>query len=80
MTRKKIHGIIGVTNMSVEHRVGEAVNVQIGLVAERGYDLRHLMNEEWGDIFPGNVIVKCEHCRQYAARKTACVHCGAPVD
>lgn len=32
------------------------------------------------DLAPGKVIVKCKHCGQYAARKTACVHCGAPVD
>lgn len=32
------------------------------------------------DMFPGKVIVKCKHCGQFAARKTACGHCGAPVD
>jgi hypothetical protein len=32
------------------------------------------------DLFPGKVIVKCRHCGQWAARKTACGYCGAPVD
>ena len=31
-------------------------------------------------LFPGKVVVKCQHCGQWAARKTACVYCGAPVD
>lgn len=32
------------------------------------------------EIFPEKVIVKCQHCGQWCARKTACVYCGAPVD
>lgn len=28
----------------------------------------------------GTAVVKCKHCGQWAAIKTACVHCGAPVD
>ena len=28
---------------------------------------------------PGKVIVKCSHCGQWAAKKTACKYCGAPV-
>jgi rRNA maturation endonuclease Nob1 len=41
---------------------------------------KELMNLDFDQIIPGKVIVKCVHCGQYAARKTACVHCGAPVD
>jgi hypothetical protein len=52
-------GILGITEMSVHHGVGE--------------------DENWDDIFPGNAIIKCGHCGQFAARKTACKHCGAPV-
>ena len=32
------------------------------------------------DSFPGKVIVKCQHCGQWGARKTECVKCGAPID
>lgn len=32
------------------------------------------------DAFIGNVIVKCNHCGQWAAIKTSCWACGAPVD
>jgi len=27
----------------------------------------------------GDVVVKCGHCGQWGAVKTACKHCGAPV-
>jgi len=38
----------------------------------------------YGTQLPGNeeqskAVVICEHCGQYAAWHTACVHCGAPV-
>lgn len=40
-----------------------------------------LMNTDMADyVFLDKAIVKCEHCGQWAARKTPCVHCGAPVD
>lgn len=29
--------------------------------------------------FPDKVVVKCDHCGQWCAVKTACKHCGAPV-
>lgn len=74
------NGIFGITEMSVHHGVGEAVKIQVELVAAPGYDPHHLLSEKWDDMFPGNVIVKCSHCGQYAARKTSCKSCGAPVD
>ena len=43
-------------------------------------------NFQWDDLeelaqnFPRSAFIKCQHCGQYAARMTACVHCGAPVD
>jgi len=27
----------------------------------------------------GDVIIKCVHCSQWGAVKTACKHCGAPI-
>jgi hypothetical protein len=36
--------------------------------------------EEFAHNIPRRAIIKCQHCGQYAARYTACVHCGAPVD
>ena len=73
-------GIKGVTGMNVHHGVGEAVRIGLDLIAHPGYDPHHLLSENWDDLFPGKVIVKCSHCGQYCARKTACKHCGAVVD
>lgn len=74
------NGIIGITNMRIEHGVNEPVRIQLELVAKPGYDPHHLLSEKWEDTFPGNVVVKCSHCGQWAARKTPCKSCGAPVD
>lgn len=30
-------------------------------------------------VEPQKVVVKCLHCGQWAAVRTSCVHCGAPV-
>ena len=38
------------------------------------------IRESLPDLAPGKMIVKCKHCGQFAARKTACGYCGAPVE
>lgn len=76
---KSNEGIIGVTDLSIHHGVGEPVRIKMELVAHPNYDPHHLLGEEWGEMFPGNAIVKCSHCGQWAARKTSCRHCGAPI-
>lgn len=37
-------------------------------------------SQNFDDWYPGNVIVKCQHCGQWGARKTECKKCGAPID
>ena len=77
-TQPKIYGI---RDMSVHHGAGIATEITIELIASPGYNAHHLYEEKgWSDIFPGDVIVKCGHCNQYGARKTACKHCGASID
>jgi hypothetical protein len=76
---RRNQGIIGVTNMSVEHGVGQPVKIRVELVAAPGYDPHHLLADDWPGMFPGNVVVKCSHCNGWAAVQTMCVHCGAPV-
>jgi len=73
-------GILGVTNIKVEHVLNEPVHIDLELIAYPGYDPHHLLSEEWKELFPGNAVVKCEHCGQWAARKTSCKSCGASVD
>jgi len=76
--KPKIHGVRDIT---IHHGVNEATTIDIQLVATPGYNAHHLYEEKgWSDLFPGNVIVKCSHCGQWAASKTACVGCGAPVE
>jgi len=72
-------GIFGITEMVVKHGVNDAVRVNIELVAEPGYDPHHLLSEKWDEMFPGQAIVKCSYCGQWAAQKTACKHCGGAV-
>jgi hypothetical protein len=39
------------------------------------------VGNDLSDFLPvGDVIVKCDHCGQWGARKTACKSCGAPID
>lgn len=73
-------GIIGITNMKVDRSAGMPLRIQLDMAAGEEYDTRELAHVHWRELFPGNAIVKCRYCSQYAARKTACVHCGAPVD
>ena len=72
--------LLGVTGMQVEHRYDELTRINVELVASPEYNPHHLMYEEWDDIFPGDAIVHCQYCGQWAARKTACAHCGGSVD
>ena len=74
------NGIFGIKEMNIHHGTDEAVTIQLELIAHPDYNPHHLLNEEWDNIFPGNVIVKCSHCGQFAARKTACKYCGAPIE
>ncbi len=77
MTQK---GIIGITNMSVSHSAGEATKISVDFVAKPNYYPSDFLTTKWDDLFPGNVVVKCGHCGQWAARQTVCKHCGAAVD
>jgi len=72
------NGIIGITSMSVECDIGIA-RAHAEFVAHSDYDFRELITTRWGDLFPGNVIVKCGHCGQWGAAKTECKHCGAAI-
>lgn len=73
-------GIYGITNMQINYDMHDATRISLELVAAPNYDAFHLQNEKWDELFPGNAIVKCGHCGQWGARKTACKYCGAPID
>lgn len=72
--------IFGIRNMTINHGLHEATTIELELVAHPGYNGEEIYTAEWDMMFPGPVIVKCQHCGQWGARKTACRYCGAPVD
>ena len=41
---------------------------------------QELLDMSWGNMFPGKVVVKCQWCGQWAARKTSCKHCGGAIE
>ena len=71
--------IYGVRDVQISHAFDEVTSIKIELLADPHYNAHHLLTEKWDDLFPGDVILKCAHCGQFAARKTACKYCGAPV-
>jgi len=75
--KEKLHGI---RSMVVEKEAGEATHIKIDFIATPGYNPYHFEKEDWANLFPGNVVVKCAYCGQWAARKTACKSCGAAVE
>jgi len=73
--------ILGVKDMRVEFGHDIVPTIELTLVAEPGYDARILYEtREWDDLFPGNVIVRCQFCSQWGATKTACKHCGGAIE
>lgn len=77
---KRVPKIYGLTKLRVEHDVDSISTIELTLACDPKYESHHLLDEKWDDLFPGDAIVKCSHCGQYAARKTSCKYCGAPVD
>ena len=43
-------------------------------------EFHNLVGEETTMFFGGKALIKCQYCGQWAARKTACVHCGGAVE
>lgn len=79
--RSTIKGeLFGIRDMQVKFGQEEATTITLELMASPGYNPMHIYEERnWNDKFPGDVIVKCGHCGQWAAVKTSCRYCGAPV-
>jgi hypothetical protein len=71
---------ITMTDLNIDGYNPSLNRIQMTLVASPDFAFRSLMDATWEEIFPGKAIVKCQHCGQWMARKTACRTCGAPVD
>jgi glyceraldehyde-3-phosphate dehydrogenase/erythrose-4-phosphate dehydrogenase len=72
--------IYGVGDFSVHSAQGEVTIINLELVAHPDYNAHHLKYEKWYDLFPGNVIVKCQFCGQWGATQTSCKSCGGAID
>lgn len=72
--------IYGVRNMNINSAQGEATLITLELVAHPDYNAHHLKFEKWAEFFPGDVIVKCPYCGQWAVTKTSCKHCGGAIE
>jgi hypothetical protein len=60
-------------------RVPDYAEVDLSLRVDASHFSRQKVLD-WVNYVPEQAIVKCQHCGQWCARYTACVHCGAPVD
>ena len=80
MMSGKKRGLIGIRHMQIEHGVDTLTTIRVEFVAAKEYDAHHMLSEKWGELFPGNAIVKCQYCGRWAARKTTCTSCGGQVD
>ena len=77
----KMSGIFGVTNMEFYRTPNEVPTVRLELAVGQGFNPNQLYEyKDWNDMFPGNVIVKCQFCGQWGARKCACAHCGGSIE
>jgi hypothetical protein len=62
-------------NSSCDGKLSTEVNMTL-----YGYvDHRQLTDIDFNAIAPGPALIKCAYCGQWAAKFTACVHCGAAV-
>ena len=68
------------TNMDYNDHISQDITLKVDGM---GIDARSIWggSVNFGEYeYPEKAIVKCGHCGQWAARKTACHKCGAPVD
>ncbi len=73
--------IFGVTNLEFRYLPTEVPTVRMELAVEPGFNPKTLYDfRDWDDMFPGDVVVKCQYCHQWGARKTACKHCGGAIE
>ena len=77
MARKNI---LGVTSLEFRYAADSAPTVMAEFVVGDNFVPYEFTHMEWDEIIPGKAIVKCGYCGQFAARKTACVHCGGAVE
>lgn len=73
--------IYGIMDMQVNLTPNEIPTMELTLAMDEGFDARQLWEyKNWDDMFPGDVVIKCQFCGQWGARKCACLHCGGAIE
>ena len=81
MDNEKMPQIYGVRKLEFQTAYGEVPTVTMELAVGEGFNPNDLYYfKGWDDYFPGDVVVKCQFCGQWGARKTACGHCGGAIE
>lgn len=62
-----------------DYGMSKYATLDASILIEMGDGVHEIMEHLRDYLPPGDVIIKCSHCGQWAARKTACHYCGAPV-
>lgn len=73
--------IYGVTNLEFRMNPNETPTVRLELAVGEGFSPYVLYNfDRWDDYFPGDVLVRCQWCGQWGARKCTCPKCGGAIE
>lgn len=73
--------IYGVTNLEYSVSPSTFPTVKLELAVDDKFNPRSLYDlDSWDELFPGDVIVKCQWCGQWGARKNQCKHCGGAIE
>ena len=73
--------IFGVTQLEYLVSPSTIPTVRLELAVGDEFNPRSLYDlGSWDEFFPGNVIVKCQWCKQWGARRTQCRHCGGAIE
>ena len=68
------------TNLSYRTEMDDVTRINLELAVSPSFNPASLRDFLWEEVFPSSALVHCQHCGQWAARKTKCVHCNGPVD
>lgn len=73
--------IYGVSRLDYRVSPGDIPTVTLELLVGGNFNPQELYNfDQWDDQFPGSVVVKCQYCGQWGARKCQCKHCGGAIE
>lgn len=73
--------VYGVTDLEFRCSPNEVPTIRMEIQVEPGFNPNDFYSfTGWNDLFPGNVLIKCQYCGQWGARRTSCRHCGGEIE